>query len=238
MEVPTNDRVAKEISRRGAKVSLIICIRNEEQAIASVLSRLPDYFCEVLVIDGHSTDDTVVVVQRTWPVAKLLVQPGKGKGDAIRYGISNATGDIIVTMDGDGNTDPADLPKLIMPLLDGYDIVKGSRFRSSLPIGMPKHRIFGNIVLAAFASMVFGFWFTDICSGYVGMKAATVKRLGILDHFGARDVESVIYMRAAKSGLKMKEVSTPDCGRIGGISKMPSLREGWNNIKIILRERF
>jgi glycosyltransferase involved in cell wall biosynthesis len=230
--------VAWHLANRGITVSVVICIRNEEKAIRQVLSGIPSYIREILIVDGHSTDNSAREVSDSRPGTLFLLQPGNGKGDAIKYGILNAKGDIIVTMDGDGNTDPVDLPKMIMPLLDGYDIVKGSRFRGSLPKGMPKHRIFGNIVLAVFASIMFGYWFSDICSGYVGMKAATVKKLGILDHFGSKDVESVIYMRAAKSGLRMREVSTPDPGRIGGISKMPSFREGWNNIKIILRERF
>ena len=172
-----------------------------------------------------------------YPGVTIITQQGRGKGEALRCGLRKAAGDIIVTMDADGTTDPDEMHILVEPLFRGYDIVKGSRFRKGFPKGMPKHRIFGNIVLAIAAGTLFLYPFTDICSGYVALWRKALPKLTFLDGGKPSDVESVLYLRAAKRGLRLKEVGHTDRGRQFGKSKMPSFREGWNNLKIIVKER-
>ena len=218
-------------------ISVIICTLNEEESLPLVLPKIPEYVHEIILVDGHSADRTVEVAQRLRPDIKVLFQAGQGKGEALRCGFQNAEGDIIVTLDADGTTDPADMDKFIEPLLQGYDFIKGSRFRGRLPEGMPRHRIFGNILLASAASLVFFRPLTDICSGYVAFWKRELPRLGFLEPGSPYDVESVFCFRAIKRGLRLKEVGHQDKGRIAGKSKMPSFREGWNNLKIILEER-
>jgi glycosyltransferase involved in cell wall biosynthesis len=74
------------------------------------------------LIDGHSTDNTITLVKDIRPKIRVLCQSGKGKGDAIKFGVSQATGDIIITLDADGQTDPEDIRRFITPLLNGYDL--------------------------------------------------------------------------------------------------------------------
>ena len=66
------------------------------------MPRVPKWIDEILLVDGHSTDRTVEVAKELRPEIKVLYQPGKGKGDALKYGITQAGGDIIVTLDADG----------------------------------------------------------------------------------------------------------------------------------------
>ncbi|MCX8126669.1 MAG: glycosyltransferase family 2 protein, partial [Dehalococcoidia bacterium] len=212
-------------------VSVVICALNEEESLPHVLTRIPDFVTEVILVDGRSSDGTVEVARKVRPDIKVIVQPGKGKGEALRLGFKEASGDIIVTLDADGTTDPLEMQNMVSPLLQGYDLVKGSRFRKGLPQKMPKHRIFGNIVLAAFASLLFLRPLTDICSGYLAFWKKSLDRLDFLNSGRPTDVESAIILRAIKRGLRIKEVGHVDRGRIAGESKMPSLREGWNNIK-------
>src|SRR4030042_1202071 len=137
---------------RYPRITALICTLNEEGNLPHVLPRIPAWVSDVLVIDGHSTDRTVEIARKIRPDIRILGHPGKGKGDALRYGIEQASGDIIVTLDADGNTDPEELPKFIEPLLNGYDFVKGSRFLNTSPARMPRHRRIGNCILATTAN--------------------------------------------------------------------------------------
>ncbi|MFQ5872300.1 MAG: glycosyltransferase family 2 protein [Dehalococcoidia bacterium] len=217
-------------------ISVIICTLNEEQCLPHVLPRIPSYVSEVILVDGHSTDRTVEVAKGLRADIKVFLQPGKGKGTALRYGFQHAVGDIIVTLDADGTTDPEEMDNFVRPLLQGYDFVKGSRFRRSRAVGMPRHRVFGNWVLATTANVLFGTCFTDICSGYNAFWRSILQRVDF-ESGAASDVESTLSLRVVKARLKILEVAHQDNGRVAGESKMPSLREGWNNLTTIVRER-
>ena len=147
-------------------ITVIICTLNEAENLPHVLPRIPDWVHEVILVDGHSTDDTVEVARRLRPDIKVLYQPGRGKGDALRHGIEHATGDIIVTLDADGATPPEEMPRFIEPLLAGYDFAKGARFIRGSTEGKPKHRILGNFIITLTFDLLFFKRYTDLCSGY------------------------------------------------------------------------
>ncbi len=148
------------------KITALICALNEEDNLQYVLPRIPDWVDEVLLVDGHSTDKTVEVAKTLRPDIVVVYQSGEGKGDALKCGIENSTADIIVTLDADGSTDPSEMDKFIELLLDGYDFAKGSRLTRGRPRNMPRHRWFGNKVLAVTCNFLHGTRYTDICSGY------------------------------------------------------------------------
>jgi len=75
---------------------------NEAENLPHVFRRLPKGLHEVIVIDGHSTDDTVDVARQLRPDVRIVHQAGRGKGDALASGFSACTGDIIVMLDADG----------------------------------------------------------------------------------------------------------------------------------------
>lgn len=220
-----------------SRVSVIICALNEETCLPHVLPRIPGFVSEVILVDGHSKDRTVEVARELRPDIKVYTQPGRGKGAALRHGFKHATGDIIVTLDADGSTDPQDIEHFVRPLLAGAHFVKGSRFLNTSPSGMPLHRILGNRLLAIVANALFGTKFTDICSGYNAFWRSLLQEVDLLSGRDS-DVESAIYLRLARAGKNVVEVTHRDGGRIAGQSKMASIREGANNVKIMLRERF
>jgi len=121
-------------------ITIVICALNEEENLPYVLPKIPGSVNEVLLVDGHSTDATVEVAKKLCPKIRVLYQSGKGKGDAIKFGVSQATGDIIITLDADGQTNPDDIDRFIAPLLNGYDLAKGTRLAHSRPPNMSKHR--------------------------------------------------------------------------------------------------
>ncbi len=221
---------------RYPRVTALICTLNEEQNLPHVLPRIPAWVGEVLVVDGHSTDKTVEVTRRIRPDIRILNQPGRGKGDALRYGIEQAGGDIVVTLDADGSTDPAEMPRFIAPLLEGCDFVKGSRLSNSHPSSMPRHRRLGNKVLVAAFNLLFHEKYTDVCSGYNAFwKKAFLRIRPSRDGF---EMEQQILAKAKKAGLKIIEVGHEDKGRLGETSKVSGLKQGFRDLLVIIVERF
>ena len=84
--------------------------------------------CEIILVDGHSTDETVRVAQRLRPDIVVIRQTRVGKGNALACGFAAATGDFIVMIDADGSNDPAEIPRFVAALEGGADFAKGSRF--------------------------------------------------------------------------------------------------------------
>src|SRR5215472_11941186 len=112
-------------------VSVVIPAKNEAANLPHVFGTLPPWVNEVVLVDGHSVDDTVAVTRALCPRAKIVTQPGGGKGDALRAGFAATTGDIIVTIDADGSTDGQEMIRFVCALVAGADFAKGSRFTGS-----------------------------------------------------------------------------------------------------------
>jgi glycosyltransferase involved in cell wall biosynthesis len=232
----TEDAFLKAKAERGLSITALVCTLNEEESLPHMLLRIPDWVDEVLLVDGHSTDDTVTVAKGLRSDVRVVHQPGRGKGDALRHGIEQASGDIIVTLDADGTTDPDDMPCFVEPLLRGYDFVKGSRFALSRPLGKPRHRIFGNWVIVTTHNILYRTSYTDLCSGYNAFWKQAIARV---DLSGWTDQEEpLLNARVRKAGLKVIEVGHHDKGRTGGETKQPSWRQGSGAIRTVIRERF
>ncbi|MBI4233152.1 MAG: glycosyltransferase family 2 protein [Chloroflexi bacterium] len=219
------------------RITALICTLNEAANIPHILAALPPFVSEILVVDGHSTDGTVEVINSLCPQARILYQPGKGKGDALRYGIQNATGDIVVTLDADGSLDPAEMPRFIEPLLNGNDFAKGSRF---LPGGgtddMPRHRLFGNWVFTTLVNLLFGARYTDLCYGYNAFWRKALE--GIEFHTDSFAVETELNINIHRAHLKIAEVPSYERARFHGQGKLRSFRDGARILKTIFGERF
>ncbi|MCL0073619.1 glycosyltransferase family 2 protein [Dehalococcoidia bacterium] len=218
-------------------VTVLICTLNEEENLPYVLPKIPRWVDEILLVDGHSTDRTVEVAKKLRPEIKVVCQPGRGKGDALRYGIQHASGDIIVTLDADGSTDPEEMPRFIEPLLKGYDFAKGSRFLQGFPQNKPWHRILGNWIIIITFDILFFRRYTDLCSGYNAFWKTVIEQVNPWSPDGFEN-EPLINCRVRRAGLKVIEVGHSDRGRLGGDIKERSWRQGFKAIKTIIRERF
>ena len=217
-------------------VSVIICALNEEQNLQHVLPKIPEWVNEILLVDGHSTDNTVTVAKQLGPRIRVLVQPGKGKGDAIKYGTLEATGEIIVTIDADGQTNPEDIQRFITPLLNGYDLSKGTRLAKGRPQNMPRYRWFGNKILVNTVNILYGTKYTDICSGYNAYWRSAFQRLKLINN--SFEMEQEMLVKAKKAGLKVIEVEHHDAGRLGCNSKVSGVKQGFIDLWIVIKERF
>ena len=217
------------------KVTALVCTLNEAENLPHVLPKIPSWVDEVLLVDGHSTDDTVRVATKLHPDARIVQQPGKGKGDALRYGIEQAAGDVVVMLDAAGSMDPAEMPRFIAPLLEGYDFVKGSRFmKGGGTADMERHRVFGNWVFTTLTNVFHGSRYTDLCYGYNAFWRDRFLAVGFSsDGF---EVETEINIRIRKARLKVLEVPSYEASRLNGKGNLRSFHDGWRILRTIFLE--
>jgi glycosyltransferase involved in cell wall biosynthesis len=214
------------------RISVVICALNEEGSLPQVLCKMPNWVNEVILVDGHSKDRTVAVAKKLRPDIKVLYQLNRGKGDALKYGLTYASGDIVVTLDADGATDPDEMYKFIEALQNGYDFAKGTRLAKGRPAGMPYMRFFGNKVLAVTASLLVGIRYTDVCSGYNAFWKGCFPKVE-LENDGF-EMEQELNVKIAKFGFKVVEVPHSHKVRTSGESKVNDVRQGVKDLLIIL----
>jgi hypothetical protein len=219
----------------GPKISVVIPTRNEALNLPHVLPFLPASLAEVILVDGHSIDETIKEAQRLRPSIKIIKQVGKGKGDALREGFAACTGEIIVTLDADGSADPTEIPRFVEVLLQGNDFAKGSRFlKGGGSDDITAIRYLGNMALSAVVNVLFGTKFTDLCYGYNAFWKRCLDHM-VLECTGF-EIETFINLRMHKAKLKIAEVPSFEHARIHGESNLRTWRDGSRVLLTIIRE--
>ena len=212
--------------------SIIIPTKDEEEGIAKVICSIPKEIKEngeIIVVDS-SKDSTPKIAECLG--AKVLRAKRKGKGYAMKYGVKNSKGKILIFLDGDG-TDPGEyIPKLIEKLKD-CDIVLGCRSHSYFKEDDPKmrfiFRIYGQFVIPVFKSLgwkVKG----DPLAGFRVMKRETWKKLNLKSNDFL--IETEMNIRVLELGLKVKSIPIPNLRRAGGLmkSKLTTNPKDWVKI--------
>jgi glycosyltransferase involved in cell wall biosynthesis len=231
------------------RVSVVIPCLNEERNLPYVFERLPRDVAEVVLVDGGSVDATVETARRLWPGIVVLHQSRKGKGNALACGFAAATGDIVVMIDADGSTDPAEIPRFVEALVAGADVAKGSRF---LPGGgsmdITKLRKVGNWGLSTIVNVLFGTHYSDLCYGYNAFWRHALPFFDLPDiHASAPagktmlwgdgfEVETLINIRVAGHRLRVAEVPSVESERIHGASNLNAFSDGKRVLWTILQE--
>jgi len=220
---------------RNTKVSVVVPAMNEEKNIGQVLSELPEGLHEVILVDGNSKDNTVEAARQAYPSIRVTTQSGRGKGDAFRTGFAAVTGNLVVMLDADGSADPAEIPRFVAALEAGADFAKGSRYmEGGGSADITRLRSLGNSVLSGTANLLHGTHFTDLCYGYNAFWARCLPFIS-LDVPGF-EVETLINVRMASSGMKITEVPSYEKERISGQSNLKTFRDGFRVLGTILRE--
>ena len=224
------------LSRAWPRVSVVIPTLNEGKNLPYVFAGLPPELHELIVVDGHSTDETVAVARALWPEVRIVMQTRRGKGNALATGFAACTGDIIVTIDGDGSTDPREIPRFVAALQHGADFVKGSRFaQGGASSDITFTRKLGNRALNGLVNLLYGTSYTDLCYGYSAFWARCLPYMRVdCDGF---EVETLINVRIAKAGLVIHEVPSYERDRIHGRSNLHAVRDGIRVLSTIALER-
>lgn len=234
--------VAGEVPRQldlaalGLRVSVVIAALDEEKNLPYVFARLPAGLHEVIVVDGHSTDQTITVARALRRDVRILTQTGKGKGNALAEGFAACTGDVVVSLDADGSTDPAEIPRFVAALCNGADFVKGSRFaQGGATVDMTPIRALGNCILNRVVNALYGTHYTDLCYGYNAFWTRCLRYMRVdCDGF---EVETLINVRIAKAGLVVHEVPSYEHARVHGHSHLHAVRDGTRVLRTIAMER-
>lgn len=202
-------------------ISIAIIAKNEENSIKEVIEGCRKYAGELLVIDGHSTDSTKEIARGCG--VKVILDNGRGKGDAVRLAVRIATGDIIVFIDADGSHSPDDIPKLIAPIVsEGYDLVTGSRMKGGsdeLHGDLGKFvRMVGSDIITLGINYRYKIRLTDSQNGFRAIKTEVAKKLNLTEDITT--IEQEMIMKALKLGFKVTEVPTHEYSRRSGESKI------------------
>lgn len=219
----------------GVRVSAVIPTLDEADNLRHVLPRLPSIVTEVIIVDGHSKDGTVEEARRLRPDVRVVYADRRGKGAALIAGFEAATGDIIVALDADGSTDPAEIPAYVGALLAGADYAKGSRFMQGAGTAdMSWYRKLGNFGFVTIVRLLFGGTYSDLCYGYNAFWKHS------LDHIQPQgdgfEIETVMNVRALRAGLKVVEVASYEACRMSGESRLKTFPDGFRVLKAIFRE--
>jgi glycosyltransferase involved in cell wall biosynthesis len=209
-------------------ISVVICAKNEAGGIQDIIESVKPYSDEVVVVDGHSTDETARLAAAAG--ARVYQDHGKGKGDAYRVGIQKATGEILVFFDADGSCEAADIPHLAGPIARGEaDLVIGSRHKGGSDEWRGDLSTFLRAAGSGFLSVVINSrWksnLTDVLYGFRAMR----REAGVRVPLKATDfdVEQHMIVQFLKHGYRVIEVRSHEYCRRWGQSKLPTYRKAF-----------
>lgn len=200
--------------------------RNEEHTIAEVVRGAAPYADEVVVMDGGSADRTADHAIEAG--ARVIQDPGVGKGAAVRLAIDRVDADVLVLMDADGSHDPHDIPKLALPIVEGrLDLVVGSRFMGGseeLSISFAQLiRTIGNILMNITINWRWRVQLSDTLNGYRAVRRSAVRKVGLRE--SRHTVEQEMVMKMLRHGYRVGNVPTHEFARTHGTSHINVARE-------------
>ena len=220
-------------------ISIIMPVYNEERYIGEIIGRVlkTDIEKELIIIDDFSTDGTREILNkfnRHEGVNIILHERNKGKGAAIRTGLREVSGDVVIIQDADLEYDPGEYHKLLEPIVDGRaDAVFGSRF-----LGGPHRVLFfwhyiGNKVLTLLSNILSNLNLTDMETGFKAFKADVIKGMGLKsDRFG---FEPEVTARLARKRYRIYETPISYSGRSYAEGKKITWKDGLAAIIHIVR---
>jgi len=219
---------------RGKKISVVIPCYNEQEGIAQVIPSLPQSIDEIIVVDNNSTDRTAEVAKGLG--AKVLFEKRRGYGAAYKAGLSAVTGDITVTMDGDGTYPVEQIEACIDYLLDrDLDFVSASRFPLSEKGSMNLSKRVGNAILTLTTRVLFLRRIKDSQSGMWVFKSPLFAGLRP-ESDGMPFSEEIKIKAVANRRIKFDEYHIAYHPRIGEV-KLQKWRDGVRNLLYLVKLR-
>ena len=235
-------RVAQAIAQgelARPEVSVVLPCLNEERTLATCLGKILRAFQtnglngEIVVADNGSSDGSPQIAAAMG--ARVIHVREKGYGNALMGGIAASRGEYIIMGDCDDTYDFAHIPRFLLKLRQGDDLVMGNRFQGGIASGAmpPLHRYLGNPVLSFLGRMFFGAKCGDFHCGLRGFRKTAYEHLGM--RTTGMEFASEMVVKATLMGLRVGEVPTtlsPD-----GRDRPPHLRtwrDGWRHLRFML----
>ena len=217
------------------RVEIVIPTLNEEKSIGVVIDGFNRLGYSILVIDGKSTDRTREIAKAKG--AKVVIQSGKGKGQAIAEAFQIVDSDVVVLIDGDGSYLPEDVERILEPIRKGIaDHVIGNRLENFEKGAFTRLNLFGNKILNAIFRLFYGIDLKDILSGYRALKKEVYKSIELRKHGFEVEVEMTVETLA--KGFRIVEVPIRYVKRVGKTKLNPlkdGLKIGWAIYNLLIR---
>jgi glycosyltransferase involved in cell wall biosynthesis len=215
------------------RICLVIPCYNEEGGIRQVLGRVPKEVDDIVVVDNASSDRTAEVAAAGG--ARVVRETRRGYGAAYKAGMAAASGDLVVTLDGDGTYPPEQIPRLVDVLVDrGWDFLSACRFPLSDPRAMGWSNQVGNGVLTAATFLLFQKPIRDSQSGMWVFRRALLERFRLTSDGMAFSEDN--KLEALLRGVRFGEEHIPYGIREGEV-KLQKWRDGWSNLVFLARKR-
>jgi glycosyltransferase involved in cell wall biosynthesis len=238
------DAVINDLTQRNIAV-VIPCYRVGAE-VGALISRLPGFLKHIIIVDDASPDDTAAIVmtaaKKDRRITLIRHESNQGVGGAMLTGFRKAlelNAEVVVKIDGDGQMDPAQLPNLLMPIIQGRaDYTKGNRFRNFPALQkMPVIRRIGNMGLGFLTKAATGYWnLFDPTNGYVAIHGRVLAQLPLerIDHgyFFETSMLANLYLL----GAVIKDVPMP--ARYGGEVSSLSVRRSLLEFPVKLFKTF
>jgi glycosyltransferase involved in cell wall biosynthesis len=219
---------------KNLRVTVVIPCLNEEQGIQKVLDEVPSFVDEIIVVDNGSTDRTAEIARKMG--ARVVSELHRGYGRAYKKGFSQATGDIIVTLDGDHSYPVDALSYLIEAFMHcRVGFLSASRFPVLSDSAMStKHKI-GNHILSFVMSILFLRWIHDSQSGMWVFRRNVLEKMKLTSD-GMAFSEEIKIEAITRKEIGFREIFISYSQRLGEIKLMP-WRDGFHNLVFLFRKR-
>jgi len=216
-------------------ITVIIPCLNEEQGIENVLRAMPGFVDEVIVVDNNSTDRTSEVAASLG--AKVIREEVRGYGRSYKRGFARATGDLIITLDGDHSYPVNAISYLIEAFLHlEVDFLNASRFPVRDSRAMSFRNKLGNLVLSLAMSVLYFRWVRDSQSGMWVFRRSILKEMK-LESDGMAFSEEVKVEALRNPRIRFGEISILYSSRLGE-TKLNLWRDGFYNLAFLVKKRF
>jgi len=217
------------------KITVIMPCLNEEQGVEQILIRMPDFVDQVIVVDNGSTDRTSEVAARFG--AQVIREDARGYGRSYKTGFAAATGDIIITLDGDHSYPPDAISYLLEAFLHlKVDFLNASRFPVRDGTAMSWKHWFGNLILSLAMSVLYFRWVRDSQSGMWVFRRSILSKMKLeSDGMAFSEEIKIEALKTARNGFA--EISILYSSRLGEI-KLNPWRDGFYNLWFLVKKRF